>query len=214
LPAVEAPPPETAIPLVPRRGHGQLVALVALVSVLGGFLVGRDPDLRAQARARMRTWVATERKEATGPYAAMLDDATVTLATPVMPEETVVQKRYDAPLVPAAGVTTRWPARGRHRERLLAAEKERDMTGFPASAAAEDPGAALRAGAAERRQEDYGEFLRREGLAAPDEEPQAAPPPPPPAAAPAPAPQPPPAPPLLNPSDRSEQPSKSDLKPP
>jgi hypothetical protein len=186
---------------------------VALVSILGGFLVGRDPDLRADARAKMRTWVASERKEASGPYAAMLDDASVTLALPVMPEEIVVEKRYDAPLVPAAGVTTRWPARGRHRERLLAAEKERDMSGFSPGMSAADTAASLRAGAAERQQEDYSEFLRREGLTSLDEEPQAAPPPPP-AAAPAPASQPAPAPPLLNPADRSDQPSKSDLKPP
>src|SRR5438552_2358550 len=106
LPAVEAPPAETAIPLIPRRDHGRLVALVAVVSVLGGFLVGRDPDLRTQARAKMRTWIASERKEASGPYAAMLDDASVALAPQAMPEETVIEKLYDAPVVPAPGVTT------------------------------------------------------------------------------------------------------------
>jgi tRNA A-37 threonylcarbamoyl transferase component Bud32 len=216
LPAVEAPPPApSVVPGLPRRRYGPWLVVAAVVSIIGGFVVGRDAQARAEARARMREWIAEARQSASGPYAAMLDDANTALAPATFPDETAVTKRYDPPVAPALGVTSRWPARGRHRERLLAAEKERDMSGFTGGYAG-DVSAGARA--AEQRLEDYGEFAEpevRTPMPAPQPEPVSPPPtpqaalPPPPPAAPPPA-----APPLLNPAERTEVHSHGDLKPP
>jgi hypothetical protein len=140
-----------------------------------------------------------------------------------MPDEITVEKLYDPPMNPAPGVTSRWPARGRLRERLLAAERERNMNAISSGISEDDSQMGI-----DRRQEAYGEFLRRQGLTPLDQvpaaqrepsppPPAAALPPPPPAAAlppPPPAAAPPASPPLLNPSERTEEHSRSDLKPP